>query len=122
MDHSGVFLSHARVYVLADYYDMPELMALSAKKLDQELDGFLDPCPSNWWKESRAVEDVVTALEYCYDNTIDKGGVQDELRRVLARRAARGVNQMWARPVFQNALERFGEMGRDILGETLNPS
>ena len=99
---------------------MPKLMALSASKLDKALERFLDPCPSNWWKESRAVEDVVVVLTYGYGNTMDKGGVQDELRRVLARHAAHGINQMWPRRVFQQALEEFGEMARDILGQALN--
>ena len=122
MDHSEEFLSHTRLYVLADYYDMPGLVRLSIQKLDKSLDGFLANCSQNEKHKCRAAEDIVAVLEYCYSNTVDKGSSRDELRQLLARHVARGAQKMWPHPVFQSALEQYGEMARDIIGYLLESS
>ena len=122
MDPSEEFLSHARLYVLADYYDMPGLVRLSIQKLDKSLDGFLANCSQNEKHKCRAAEDIVAVLEYCYSNTADKGSSRDELRQLLARHVARAAQKMWAHPVFQSVLEQYGEMARDIIGYLLESS
>lgn len=122
MDHSEEFLSHARLYVLADYYDMPELIQLRIQKLDKSLEGFLTKSPRNEKQNCKATEDIVAVLEYCYSNTADKGSSRDELRQLLARHVARAAQKMWAHPVFQSVLEQYGEMARDIIGYLLESS
>ena len=119
MDHSEEFLSHARIYVPADYYHIPRLAQLSIQKLDKSLNGFIVNFPPNGKQECRATEDVVAVLEYCYSHTVDKGSSRDELRQLLARHVARRVHQMWPHPGFQSALESSGEMARDIIGHLL---
>ncbi len=111
MDHSGVFLSHARVYVMADYYDIDALMTLSLKKLHRALVGF--PLV-----EERA-DDVAKLLGYAYPNTVDKSGGQDALRHLVAFYAACKIETLWTSPYFQQVLEQSGEISKAIIGQLL---
>ncbi|KAK4076948.1 uncharacterized protein Triagg1_3915 [Trichoderma aggressivum f. europaeum] len=70
-DYSGVFLSHARLYVLADKYDINELRDLSAHKLWVTLKEFtLYP---------ERMGDLVGLVRYSFQNTLEN----DKLRTLL---------------------------------------
>ncbi|PNP55951.1 hypothetical protein THARTR1_03888 [Trichoderma harzianum] len=70
-DYSGVFLSHARLYVLADKYDIKQLRDLSAHKVWATLKEFtLYP---------ERMGDVVGLVRYAFQNTLEK----DKLRALL---------------------------------------
>lgn len=112
MDHSEVFLSHARIYVLADYYDIEALMVLSLKRLHQALVGFE-------FSRNRA-DDVTAVVDYCYGNTVDKGGNQDRLRHLLALYTACKVETMWPSTYFQEILERSGELSKAVIKNMLD--
>ena len=119
MDYSGEFLSHARVYVLADYYNIPRLMELSTTKLENSLDGYLVLFSEDEKQVCKAIENFVELLEYSYANTVDKGGEQDLLRKVITERAATWIHVLEPHKEFQRALVRFGEMGKDIISNLL---
>ncbi|KAI1334984.1 hypothetical protein F5Y15DRAFT_399206 [Xylariaceae sp. FL0016] len=106
----NVFLSHARMYVLADYYDIDKLAKLSLQKLHSIL--ALARSPSN----SFSASDIIPVLEYCFTSTVNKGGVQDELRALLVRYVACRVEGLWEDDAFQDVLERFGELSRAVVG------
>ncbi|KKY13300.1 hypothetical protein UCRPC4_g06980 [Phaeomoniella chlamydospora] len=61
----SVFLSHARIYVFADKYDIPSLGDLSIQKLRESLVDF-NPC-------SEQLESLYPLIRYTYDNTPDRG-------------------------------------------------
>ncbi|KAK7751126.1 ADP-ribose diphosphatase [Diatrype stigma] len=110
-DHSQFFLSHARIYVLADYYDIEALMVLSLKKLHKALRSFE--------LSQNRIDDVTVVLDYCFANTVDKGGSQDRLRHLLTLYAACNIETLWPSSSFQDLLERSGELSKDIIGFTL---
>lgn len=112
MDHSEVFLSHARIYVLADYYDIEGLVVLSLKKLHRAL--------INFELSRDRVDDVATVLDYCYANTVDKGGNQDRLRHLLTLYTACKVETMWPSTYFQEILERSGELSKAVIKNMLD--
>ena len=119
-DYSGVLLSHARVYVLADYYNIPWLISASTTKLKDSLDGFLESFPPSTKQHDMAIENFVELLEYSYANTVDKSGKQDLLRKVITTYAARWAGKLKPHKEFQRVLDRFGELGKDIIGELVD--
>lgn len=108
MKYSEVFHSHARMYVLADYYDIEALMMLSLKKLHQAL--------LSAELSANGIDDVTVVLDYCFANTVDKGGSQDKLRHLLTLYAACMIEDLWPSPLFQELLERSGELSKAIIG------
>lgn len=56
-DYTDVFLSHARLYVFADYYQIAELMNRSLSRLVD--------CLINFELHAERVGDVIELLEYC---------------------------------------------------------
>ena len=74
-DYSYVFLSHARVYVFADKYDIELLQKLALKYLHQTLVAFtLHP---------ERCGDIIALIRYSYANTVDRGAGVEGLRRLL---------------------------------------
>ncbi|KAI0012374.1 hypothetical protein F4779DRAFT_62692 [Xylariaceae sp. FL0662B] len=111
MTHTEVFLAHARLYVLADYYDIDALKILTIRKLHRCLVNF------NLIKEK--VDDIAALVEYSYRNTVDKGVHGDELRALLTRYIACKIETMWTSPYFQELLERLAELSKAIIGQML---
>ncbi|MCJ1424987.1 hypothetical protein MMC29_002875 [Sticta canariensis] len=74
-DYSDVFLSHARIYVFADKYDIEPLQKLALKNLHQTLTAFtLYP---------ERCGDVIALVSYSYANTADRGAGVESLRTLL---------------------------------------
>jgi hypothetical protein len=111
LDFSEVFLSHARIYVLADYYDIERLMTLSLKELHK--------CLQRFQLSSENAEDVVGLAEYCYQNTVDRGSSPDRLRELVSMYIACKVEKIWGSRRFREILEKFGEIGKDVIGHML---
>ena len=75
-DYTEVFLSHARLYVFAEKYDIQPLKKLCLQKLQHTLAIFtLYP---------ERVGDVTTLLKYVYANTADSGEGKEDIRTMLA--------------------------------------
>ncbi|KAI1324795.1 hypothetical protein F5Y16DRAFT_402059 [Xylariaceae sp. FL0255] len=102
-------LAHARVYVLADYYDVQALAELSLEKLR---DAF-HQIP----KKLYMANDLAAVAEYTYQNTIDKGGCMDPLRELVSNTIAERIEPLWSHPTFKEALEASGELSKDVIGK-----
>ena len=75
-DYTEVFLSHARLYVFAEKYDIQPLKKLSRQKLQHTLAIFtLYP---------ERVGDITTLLKYVYANTVETIDGIEDIRTMLA--------------------------------------
>ncbi|RSL82138.1 hypothetical protein CEP52_017036 [Fusarium oligoseptatum] len=70
-DFSEVFLSHARLYVVADYYGISALKVLCLRKLHQDLERFTI--------HEEAIGDIAQLVRFCYEHTVKP----DDLRELV---------------------------------------
>ncbi|OTA93589.1 hypothetical protein M434DRAFT_395521 [Hypoxylon sp. CO27-5] len=112
-NYSEVFLSHARLYALADYYDIEKLMGLCVRKLHRTLKVFD-------LHEGTRVTDVAQLIDYSYKNTRSAGvdHRQDKLRSLVATYTACHIEELWPNIYFQDILES-GEISKSIIGQLL---
>lgn len=110
-NYSEVLLSHAHLYVLADYYAIDELMGLCVRKLHRTLKIF------NLHGGER-VTDIAQLIDYSYKNTLSKEGKPDKLRELLATYVACKIEELWPNVYFQDVLES-GEISKVIIGKLL---
>lgn len=68
-DYTGVFLCHAKLYIMADTYDIPALKQLSLHRLHSTLKEFtLYPSRMN---------DIVALAKYVFENTVPEDKIRD---------------------------------------------
>lgn len=68
-DYTGVFLCHAKLYVLGDKYDIPPLRQLALHRLHATLKEFT-LYPSR-------MEDIATLAKYVFENTVPEDKIRD---------------------------------------------
>lgn len=108
-DYSEVFLSHARVYVFADKYDIEPLRKLALKNLYQTLHSFtLYP---------ERCGDVIALLKYSYTHTADRGEGVEGLRKMLTLYMGYEMFTLAGNKDFKNLLL---EDGGAVLGDFLS--
>ena len=110
-DYSEVFLSHARLYVFGDTYDIEPLRKLALHKLQRTLVAF------NLHNER--VGDIVRLLGYSYSHTVDRPGSQDKLRSLVVHYSASLIEKLSGNEEFDSLLEGNGALGRDIISKVL---
>ena len=110
-DYSEVFLSHARLYVFGDTYDIAPLRKLALHKLQRTLVVF------NLYKER--VGDIVKLLGYSYSHTVNRPSSQDKLRSLVVHYAASLIEKLSGNEEFDSLLEGNGALGRDIISKML---
>lgn len=101
--YEQVFLEHARVHMMAYYYDIQPLAQLALFKLHRALCTFT--------LHDERMGDVVGLLRYCYR--------EDErplLRALVSEYAACHVKQLWADAEFRELFAEHGEMSVAIMG------
>ncbi|KAL7792872.1 hypothetical protein V8C43DRAFT_282647 [Trichoderma afarasin] len=104
-DYSGVFLSHARLYVLADKYDIKELRNLSAHKIWATLKEFtLYP---------ERMGDLVGLVRYSFQNTLEK----DKLRTLLKDFCACTIEDLCKGEGFQDLICETPEFACELIKE-----
>ncbi|KAM6476457.1 hypothetical protein HDV62DRAFT_375185 [Trichoderma sp. SZMC 28011] len=104
-DYSGVFLSHAQLYVLADKYDIKELRDLSAHKLWVTLKEFsLYP---------ERMGDIIALVKYSFANTI----AGDKLRTLLTDFCACTVEDLCQGEGFQDLICETPEFACELIKE-----
>ncbi|KAI1503790.1 hypothetical protein F5X99DRAFT_374446 [Biscogniauxia marginata] len=108
---SEVLLSHARLYVLADYYDIERLMVLSLENLHQAIVQFD--------LERDIISAITTLSDYCFTNTVDKSGAKDSLRVLVTRCIAGKIDKLWDRDHFQEVFETYPDLSNAVMGELL---
>lgn len=104
VSHNGnILLSHARLYVFTDCYDVPRLADISFDKLGWELlrlDVTLE-----------VVTYIIELLRYAYDEP-----APGRLRNYLALYAACKAGELWADKKFRELVATYGDSAVAILG------
>lgn len=74
-DYTEVFLSHARLYVFAEKYDIQLLKTLAFERLHHTL--------ATYTLYQNRTGDIMTLLRFVYDNTQNYAGTVDDLRKMM---------------------------------------
>ena len=106
VDDAAVLLHHARVYVMADRYGIPRLMALSFQKLHQSL--------VKYSISEENIGTIIEVLRFCCSEL-----VPDKLRHLLAHYAACNIKTLWKREEFQELAEGCGTLSAALIGPLL---
>ena len=104
-DYTGVFLSHARVYVFAEEFDIQPLKRLALKTLHQTLAIF------NLWPE--CVVDIVTLTRFVYDKTSELVNRAEPMRSMLKQYIGCEMEVLVEAVDFRDLLEE----NRELLNE-----
>ncbi|RKL13859.1 hypothetical protein BFJ70_g15813 [Fusarium oxysporum] len=104
---SDIFLSHARLYIFADCYDISALKILCLRKLHRTLESFT--------VHEEAIDDVVQLLRFCYDNILES----DEMRDLLNMYTACKAVELWRSQEFQHLVRDIGEYAWGLVSEML---
>ena len=105
-DYSEVFLSHARVYVFAEKFDIQPLKRLALRLLHETLSVF------TLYPES--VEDVLALTRFVYSET-SKPSDDEPIRYVLKRYISYEMDVLLERVEFRDLLEENREILDDFL-------
>ncbi|KAI1324796.1 hypothetical protein F5Y16DRAFT_423530 [Xylariaceae sp. FL0255] len=98
-------LSHAKVYVFADYYDIGDLMLISLRNMHAPLNKPLSVLRQ---------EAIIALADYTYKNTVSKGGA-DRLRELVATYVADYIKPIWKVPEFQVVMEKHNELRKEVM-------
>lgn len=113
-DYTDVFLSHARLYVFADYYDIKDLGKLSLYNLGTALEEFK--------LYVGRTNDVTELLRYAYANTMDATsteGTKCPLRQLIANYAACYIETFMMNQRFQELLSEANEIAVDVMRDVM---
>lgn len=112
-DYTDVFLSHARLYVFADTYDIERLRVLSMQKLHESL--------VNFTLFAERTTDIALLLQYAYEHTPERTGTMDDLRELLMRYVCCYLEEIRCNDVFTEILKAENNLSVDLL-ELLVPN
>lgn len=104
-DYTGVFLCHARLYVLADTYDIPSLKQLSLHRLHATLTEFT-LYPSR-------MDDIATLAKYVFENTV----TQDKIRDMVTLYYACIVEDARKQDGFKSLIQEIPEFALDLISK-----
>lgn len=104
-DYTDTFLSHAKLYVFAEKFDIQPLKRLVLKNLHQTLAAF------TLWPD--CVDDIVTLLSFVYSNTITPGNGDEPIRSMLNQYVSYEMDKMVEATAFRDLLEK----DRDFLDD-----
>lgn len=111
-DYTDVFLSHARMYVFADYYGIDPLQILALQKLRLAL------TPFSLCRESYG--DIIQLVQYSFEQTVDKGGQDDGLRSLVCLYAACKVENLWKNTEFKDATKNLPDFTTGLITAMLD--
>ncbi|KAK1760323.1 hypothetical protein QBC47DRAFT_366882 [Echria macrotheca] len=101
-------LAHARLFILADYYDIAALADISYKRMGQALlDHYSDP---KAFEHAWQMEHVVELLAYCWSD--DRPA---KLRESMILYVACEMEVLWDNEGFRKLVENSGELAMDLL-------
>lgn len=101
-DFTPVFLGHAKLYLLADTYDIPSLAELAFHRLGRTLKLFT--------LFEQNISDVTELIRFCYDKTRPN----DPLRRMVATHAALVAGEIGHSADFKELLVEGGDFVLDF--------
>ena len=105
-DYTEVFLSHARLYVFAEKYDVHELRYVALQKLQRTLAGF------SLYKQRTG--DISTLARYVYENTAERKAKADELRSLVVHYVACNIETLAKDELFRSLLKE-GSITGDLV-------
>lgn len=106
-DYTEVFLSHARVYVFAEKYEIQPLKALAINQLHGTLALFT--------LYNERIGDIVALLRYSYANTADLEDGTKQLREMLMHYVGTEMEILIKADEFTELLEEGGALLHDFL-------
>lgn len=101
--HRNIFLSHAKVFVFADFWRVTRLKELSLQKLGK--------CLEEVKLTGEMVEEVAALLEYCYDEPRP-----EELTALLMQYSACMIDKLLKSERFRRVFSRHGELALSLVG------
>ena len=108
-DYTYVFLSHARLYVFAEKYDIKPLKMLALCQLHQTL--------AFYTLYSERIADVIALLRYAYANTSEEqDNIKEDLRPLLTQYIGYEMDALVKATEFKELLEEGGALLSDFLG------
>ncbi|CZT24137.1 uncharacterized protein RCC_09854 [Ramularia collo-cygni] len=110
--YTDVFLSHAKIYVFADRYDINNLRSLSLQKLHNTLVQFT--------LFEQRVSDIASLLQYCYEHTAEREGSTDDLRSLITRYVCCNLESMMKDETFRRTMKGDHVSSWDILNQVLH--
>ncbi|EGX87867.1 hypothetical protein CCM_09490 [Cordyceps militaris CM01] len=102
LQYKQVFLSHARVHVMAVHYEIQPLAELALRKLHKILCKFI--------LHGERISDVVALLRYTYEE-----GERPQLRKMVSIFAACHFKQLWADSEFRELFSADGALSVAIM-------
>ncbi|KAI4606543.1 hypothetical protein J4E80_010079 [Alternaria sp. BMP 0032] len=115
-EHKDVFLFHAKMYCLADYYLIPALKELAISKLHVALQLCME---EKFVTTPERVEDIVALASFVYnsDNTQDHdtSSQRDALREEILGYIMAQIQYLELQPAFQKALGGAGQLAIDVI-------
>ncbi|KAG6125310.1 hypothetical protein E4U38_007803 [Claviceps purpurea] len=97
-DYSELFISHAKIFVFAQYYGVEALMGLSMRRLHKALCGF--------GLSRERIGDILALIRYCYDRP-----GPEKLKKMVASYSAAIVNSQVSDVVVECFLGLLRERG-----------
>ncbi|KAI4703504.1 hypothetical protein J4E89_010080 [Alternaria sp. Ai002NY15] len=115
-EHKDVFLFHAKMYCLADYYLIPALKELAISKLHTALQLCME---EKFVTTPQRVEDIVALASFVYnsDNTQDHDtpSQRDALREEILGYIMAQIQHLELQPALQKALGGGGQLAIDVI-------
>ncbi|TQW06239.1 hypothetical protein IF2G_06522 [Cordyceps javanica] len=102
-EYAEVFISHAKVYVMADYYLIQPLATLALHKLH----GIL----CNFTLSKKRIPDIVALLQFCY-----QADERPFLRELVSAYAACKFRKLWTNMAFREVFATYPELSAAVLG------
>lgn len=106
----SLFISHARLYVFADYYQVPKLADISFYRLG-------DALVNHDLTNNMRVEDAVELLRYCFDDP-----KPEKLRDIMMLYAVSKIESLIENAEFCKFLEDHGELSTACIRAMVNES
>ncbi|KAK2605794.1 hypothetical protein QQS21_003747 [Conoideocrella luteorostrata] len=106
LEYKEVFLSHARLHMVAEYYGVEKLAQLTLHKLHRTLCNFV--------LHNERIGDVVGLLRYCFEED-----ERVELRELVVMYSVCHFEKLWESADFQQLLKAHTELSVAILGSML---
>ncbi|KAK1991944.1 POZ domain-containing protein [Colletotrichum falcatum] len=98
---------HVQVYVLADFFLMPELKRLAVEKLKPKLEEL-------WMSEA-----LVGCIKAAYDSTHHSS---QQIRDVILRVVKLHISSLWEKKVFRDLVYEGGDFPGDLVGQFVSRS
>ena len=100
-------VSHAKVYVFADYHGIDKLTTISYNNLHRSL--------IDLNLQAKTLAGVIALFQYSYETL-----VPDDLRDLIVLFAACEVERLWKVPAFRDLLNSHAELGSALVGAVIN--